>query len=111
EVFTNLLHNAIEYNRPDGSIDVAVERDNGAVRVDVKDTGIGISPEARQLIFERFYRSDPSRAAEGLHAGLGPAIGQGSGDRVGGRTGGERAGGRGRTSRVRLPGRPAGAQW
>jgi heavy metal sensor kinase len=109
EVFTNLLHNAVEYNRPDGSIDVAVERDNGDVRVDVKDTGIGISPEARQLIFERFYRSDPSRAAEGLHAGLGLAIVKGYVDLMGGKIDVESAVGQGSTFRLRLPAQPAGA--
>jgi heavy metal sensor kinase len=109
EVFTNLLHNAIEYNRPDGTIDVAVERDNGDVRVDVKDTGIGISPEARQLIFERFYRSDPSRAAEGLHAGLGLAIVKGYVDLMGGKIDVESTVGQGSTFRLRLPVQAVGA--
>src|SRR5262249_37851538 len=109
EVFTNLLHNAIEYNRPEGSIDVAVERDNGDVRVDVKDTGIGISPEARQLIFERFYRSDPSRAAEGLHAGLGLAIVKGYVGLMGGKIDVESTVGKGSTFRLRLPVQAAGA--
>jgi heavy metal sensor kinase len=109
EVFTNLLHNAIEYNRPDGTIDVAVERDNGDVRVDVKDTGIGIAPDARQLIFERFYRSDPSRAAEGLHAGLGLAIVKGYVDLMGGKIDVESTVGQGSTFRLRLPVQAAGA--
>jgi signal transduction histidine kinase len=74
EVLTNLLHNAIEYNRPDGSVDLSVGRDNGTLCVEVRDTGIGIAPEARAHLFERFYRADPSRHAEGLHAGLGLAI-------------------------------------
>src|SRR5262249_9146351 len=46
EVLTNLLHNAIEYNRPDGRIDVSVHRHNGDLELRVKDTGIGIAPEA-----------------------------------------------------------------
>ena len=107
EVFTNLLHNAIEYNRPEGSIDMAVRRDNGDVRVEVTDTGIGISPEARQLIFERFYRSDPSRAAEGLHAGLGLAIVKGYVDLMGGKIDVDSTEGQGSTFRLRLPVRPA----
>jgi signal transduction histidine kinase len=107
EVFTNLLHNAIEYNRPDGSIDVAVQRDNGDVRVEVRDTGIGISPEARRLIFERFYRADPSRAAEGLHAGLGLAIVKGYVDLMGGKIDVDSKEGQGSTFRLRLPVQPA----
>ena len=106
EVFTNLLHNAIEYNKPHGAIDVAVERHNGDVHVEVRDTGIGIAPDARQQIFERFYRSDPSRAAEGLHAGLGLAIVKGYVDLMGGKIDVESTEGQGSTFRVHLPVRP-----
>ncbi len=74
EVLTNLLHNAIQYNKPDGSIDLTVERQNGHLLMEVRDTGIGISPEARSHIFERFYRADPSRHSDTPHAGLGLAI-------------------------------------
>jgi heavy metal sensor kinase len=75
EVLNNLLHNAIQYNRPNGQIDVRVHRENGHVRVEVADTGIGIPKESRERIFERFYRADPSRnCGDGLHAGLGLAI-------------------------------------
>src|SRR5262245_13605941 len=85
EVLTNLLHNAIEYNKPDGSVDLTVARDNGTLCVEVSDTGVGISPEARQHIFERFYRADAARKADGLHAGLGLAIVKGYIDLMGGR--------------------------
>jgi signal transduction histidine kinase len=74
EVLTNLLHNAIQYNRPDGTIDLSVAREDGQVVIEVSDTGIGMSPEARAQVFERFYRADPSRGTDGLHAGLGLAI-------------------------------------
>src|SRR5262249_32285502 len=74
EVLTNLLHNAIQYNTPDGSIDVSVARANGHLDLAVSDTGIGIAPEAREHIFERFFRADPSRGTDGLHAGLGLSI-------------------------------------
>lgn len=74
EILNNLLHNAVEYNRPEGSIDVSAQRVNGHLRLEVRDTGIGISPEARAHIFERFYRADPSRHADTPHAGLGLAI-------------------------------------
>ncbi len=103
EVLTNLLHNAIEYNRPAGSIDLTVARHNGSLRVEVRDTGVGIAPEARAHIFERFYRADPSRQAEGLHAGLGLAIVKGYVDLMGGSIDVESDVGRGSTFRVELP--------
>lgn len=106
EVVTNLLHNAIEYNRPDGSIDLAVTRDNGDVRVEVKDTGIGIAESQRQRIFERFYRSDPSRQTEGMHTGLGLAIVKGYVDLMGGSIDVESTVGQGSTFKVRLPAAP-----
>jgi len=103
EVLTNLLHNAIEYNRPDGRVEISVVRYNGTLRVEVSDTGIGIPPEARTHIFERFYRADPSRHAEGLHAGLGLAIVKGYIDLMGGTISVESVVGQGSTFRVELP--------
>src|SRR5947209_17404531 len=41
------------------------------IYLEVRDTGVGISAESRQHIFERFFRADPSRHAESQHAGLG----------------------------------------
>src|SRR5262249_23670265 len=84
EILTNLLHNAIQYNRPHGAIDVAVERHNGEVDLAVQDTGIGIAPEARERIFERFFRADPARNTEDMHSGLGLAIVKGYVDLMGG---------------------------
>jgi len=103
EVLTNLLHNAIEYNRPEGSVDLTVARHNGHLCVEVRDTGVGIAPEAQARIFERFFRADPSRHAEGLHAGLGLAIVKGYIDLMGGSINVESAPGQGSTFRVELP--------
>jgi two-component system, OmpR family, heavy metal sensor histidine kinase CusS len=103
EVLTNLLHNAIEYNRPAGRVEVAVTRDNGRLRLEVSDTGIGIAPEAREHIFERFYRADPSRQTDGMHTGLGLAIVKGYVDLMGGRIDVDSAEGQGSTFRVELP--------
>src|SRR5262249_3688146 len=99
----NLLHNAIEYNRPNGSIDVAVDRQNGSLCLRVSDTGIGIAESARPHIFERFYRADPSRQADGLHAGLGLAIVKRSVDLMGETIDVDSTEGRGSTCLVRLP--------
>ena len=103
EVLNNLLHNAIQYNRPEGRIDLTVARDNGHVRLEVQDTGIGIAPEARERIFERFYRADPSRNADDLHAGLGLAIVKEYVDLMGGRITVNSQEGQGSTFRVELP--------
>ncbi len=108
EVVTNLLHNAIQYNRPHGTIDLVVGRHNGTLQVEVRDTGIGIPEGAREHIFERFYRADPSRQADGLHAGLGLAIVKNYLDLMGGTIGVDSAEGQGSTFRVRLPAQPVG---
>jgi heavy metal sensor kinase len=105
EILNNLLHNAIEYNRPEGSIEVALARQNGHVLLEVRDTGIGIAPAAREQIFERFYRADPSRQADGLHAGLGLAIVKGYVDLMGGKISVQSTEGQGTTFRVELPAR------
>jgi heavy metal sensor kinase len=103
EVLTNLLHNAIQYNRPNGSVELSVERENGHLQVEVRDTGIGIAPGAREHIFERFFRADPSRQADGLHAGLGLAIVKGYVDLMGGTIAVDSAEGQGSTFRLDLP--------
>jgi heavy metal sensor kinase len=103
EVVTNLLHNAIEYNKSHGSVDLSVARRNGNLEVEVKDTGIGMSTDARKHIFERFFRADPARSADGLHAGLGLAIVKGYVDLMGGSIAVESDEGQGSTFRVRLP--------
>jgi len=74
EVLMNLLHNAVEYNRPGGTVTLKLQRLGSEIRVDVTDTGIGMMPDVQEKIFERFYRADASRHAVGVHAGLGLAI-------------------------------------
>ncbi len=103
EVVSNLLHNAIQYNQPGGSVGLRVARENGSLEVEVRDTGIGIAPEAREHIFERFYRADPSRGSDEPHAGLGLAIVKEYIDLMGGSIGVESIEGQGSTFRVLLP--------
>jgi heavy metal sensor kinase len=107
EVLTNLLYNAIEYNRPEGRVEVAVSRENGHLTMEVRDTGIGITAEAKEHLFERFYRADPSRNSDDLHAGLGLAIVKGYVDLMGGTIDVESEPGKGSTFRVSLPVREA----
>jgi CheY-like chemotaxis protein len=74
QVFTNLVGNAINYTPDGGQISVDVFRVEGAVRVDVKDTGIGIHPGDLSKIFERFYRADHPMVQESRGTGLGLPI-------------------------------------
>ena len=103
EVLTNLLHNAIEYNRPEGTVDLTISQDNGSLCLEVRDSGIGITSEARSHLFERFYRADPSRHADSLHAGLGLAIVKACVDLMHGSIDIASTEGQGSTFRVRLP--------
>lgn len=73
-VFTNLVENAIRYNRVGGNVSVQVNEHQSVTQVLVCDTGVGISIEAQAHIFERFYRVDQSRARHTGGAGLGLSI-------------------------------------
>lgn len=74
ELFYNLMDNGIKYNRPGGSVSVLITEQEGQVEATVTDTGIGIPPEDRGRIFERFYRVDKSRSKKSGGTGLGLAI-------------------------------------
>ena len=74
EMVYNLCDNAIKYNRPGGEASVRVEDGADAVTVTVSDTGIGIPPEDRERVFERFYRVDKSHSKAIGGTGLGLSI-------------------------------------
>ena len=74
ELIYNLTDNAIRYNVRGGSVRVAVHPVRERVIVCVQDTGIGISKEDQEHIFERFYRVDKSRSKATGGTGLGLAI-------------------------------------
>ena len=74
EVVYNLCDNAIKYNHPGGKVAVAVTEQQGAVKVSVSDTGIGIAPEHQDKVFERFYRVDKSHSKQSGGTGLGLSI-------------------------------------
>ncbi len=74
EMCFNLMDNAVKYNVENGSVSVDVRGNGSHVLLRVKDTGIGIAPEHRALVFERFYRVDPSRSKQTGGTGLGLSI-------------------------------------
>jgi len=73
QVVTNLLTNAIQYNKPNGEVRVKLSKENGLAVLIIADTGDGISAGDLPRVFERFYRADQSRTGAG-NAGLGLAI-------------------------------------
>ena len=74
ELLYNLCDNAIRYNNPGGSVDVQTYSREGHTNLVVKDTGIGISKEHQERIFERFYRVDKSHSKASGGTGLGLSI-------------------------------------
>jgi two-component system, OmpR family, phosphate regulon sensor histidine kinase PhoR len=70
QVLMNLIHNAIKFTPPGGKILVSAFTQDDKVVFCVKDTGVGISSEALQRIFERFYKTDRSRSGGGTGLGL-----------------------------------------
>ena len=74
ELVENLIQNAIQYNRENGTILVRAEAENGRPVLSVKDSGIGIPKQHLDRIFERFYRVDKSRSRQKGGTGLGLAI-------------------------------------
>jgi histidine kinase len=74
QVLVNLIGNAIQYTNPPGRVVVAAQVEDGSVRVDVTDTGVGVAAEHLAHLFDRFYRVDRSRARAGGGSGLGLTI-------------------------------------
>lgn len=77
-ILTNLVENAIKYNREQGRVDVTLDADHQFFTVEVTDTGIGIPGESLSQIYERFYRVDKSHSKEIGGTGLGLAITKGA---------------------------------
>jgi two-component system phosphate regulon sensor histidine kinase PhoR len=74
ELFSNLITNAIKYNKLDGKVFVTVTLEGREIVIIVEDTGVGIPEEAKQRVFERFYRVDKGRSKKVGGTGLGLSI-------------------------------------
>jgi two-component system phosphate regulon sensor histidine kinase PhoR len=104
QVLVNLLHNAVKFTDPGGSIRVLARPEGATVEISIADTGIGIPPDDLPRIFERFYKVDKSRTQgrEG-GTGLGLAIAKHIVQAHGGRIWAEHRDGGGTVFRFTLP--------
>ena len=70
----NLVENAIRYNNEEGSVNITLETRGQEGVIIIADTGVGIAPEQRELVFEPFYRVNKSRSREFGGAGIGLSL-------------------------------------
>ncbi len=103
QVVGNLVDNAIKYTAEGGRIEVRVRGSGVEARIEVEDNGIGLAPEDRDRVFERFYRVDKARSNELGSTGLGLAIVKNTVINLGGTIGVESNLGKGSTFWVALP--------
>ncbi len=103
QVLTNLLSNAMNYNRRGGSVRVELSRNGNATILAVADTGCGIPADELPHLFERFYRVDSSRTPSAGGTGLGLAICKSIVEAHGGTIDVESKPEQGSTFRVKLP--------
>ena len=103
DLATNLVSNAIRYNRDGGRVSVEVWPDGDDACLRVTDTGTGISADDLPRVFERFFRADKARTADSGGAGLGLAIAKWIVEAHGGRIACTSTAGHGTEVLVRLP--------
>jgi two-component system phosphate regulon sensor histidine kinase PhoR len=103
QLLFNLLDNAFRFSPPGGTVTVHAVQSNGWCEVAVEDEGPGIPAEHLGLVFERFYRVDPSRSREDGGTGIGLAIARSVVDAHGGRIWAESDEGGGSTFHFVLP--------
>ncbi len=103
QILLNLLSNGIKYNRPGGSVSISlVEPTTGGLRIQVRDTGLGVAPDKLPLLFAPFERLGAEHTSiEGTGVGL--ALSRGLAEAMGGTLGVESALNRGSTFWVELP--------
>lgn len=73
-ILYNLISNAIKYNKPNGKIIIIIKERLDNILIKVMDTGIGISKEDQEKVFQRFYRVDKQRSKIVAGTGIGLAI-------------------------------------
>jgi signal transduction histidine kinase len=103
QVVSNLVDNALLYTPEGGNIWMSARRAGECVEIRVQDSGPGIAENELQLVFERFYRSDPSRQRNAAGSGLGLAIAKSIVEKHNGRIWAESKPGDGTTIVIQLP--------
>ncbi len=73
-LLANLIKNAIDYNKPYGKVIVSLQNKKQQIELKITDTGIGISKDDLEYIFDRFYKVDSARVKQSSGAGLGLSI-------------------------------------
>lgn len=101
QVLVNLIHNAIKFTGPGGSVTLSAEAEEKFVRFAVRDSGVGIPEDDLPRIFERFYKADRARSGGGT--GLGLSIARHIVETHGGRIWAESVEGRGSTFYFTIP--------
>lgn len=101
QIWINLLSNAIKFSHLHGTLCVRLKKEEGQVRAQISDTGVGIAADAIPRIFEKFYQGDASHSKEGN--GLGLAIVRQIVESCGGTIFVESTEGKGTTFTVLLP--------
>ena len=112
QVMTNLISNACKFSPPGSTVDIAVTREGGRLKVAVADCGPGISDEFLACIFQRFSQADSSDARQKGGTGLGLSISKAIVERLGGEIGFTTGKGKATTFYFFLPecSEPAGAR-
>jgi signal transduction histidine kinase len=103
QVVSNLVDNALLYTPEGGNICMSAQRVGECLEIRVQDSGSGIAENELQLVFERFYRSDPSRRRNAAGSGLGLAIAKSIVEKHNGRIWAESKPGEGTTIIIQLP--------
>lgn len=103
QLVDNLIDNAIKYTEEPGTISVRLKREGNWAELEVQDTGLGISPQFQQRVFERFYRVDKARSQSLGGTGLGLSIVKNIAEKHGGSVRVESQLGSGSTFILRLP--------
>lgn len=103
QVFSNIITNAIRYNKPGGRVLITIRENKDFIAADIQDTGIGIAREHLPLIFDQFYRVSRSESQKVKGTGLGLSIAKKIVDAHGGTIQVESELGQGSTFTVLLP--------
>jgi signal transduction histidine kinase len=99
----NLVDNAIKFTPEQGRVVIRVARNGAGARIDVEDTGMGLSSDDARRVFERFFRADASRSSATEGAGLGLSLVQWIAEQHGGVVSVRSRTGEGSTFTVTLP--------